>query len=240
MPYWQILLTGARASSVDAAHFCRLSSLHIEGTISGYYLRSMEFETMDNPEDVYALAQQRIAQINGIASILLPAFQPIDRAPSVVRMFDDGTKTVWVFKRERERPPEFRLEPSSAAKTVSSTLVEEWLATARNSGPLTDALRLFALQRDEWAALYKILELARGNLSPGIEERGWASGAELRRFTHTANSAEAIGDDARHSRGQFKTPSRAITLAEGLELITRILRNWIEDAATAAKKPSAP
>jgi hypothetical protein len=240
MPYWQILLIGPRASSVDAAHLCRLSSLHIEGTISGYYLRSPEFETMDKPEDVYALAQQRIAQINGITGILLPAFQPIELAPSVIRMFDDGKKKVWIFKREHERPPEFRLEPSTAAKTVSSTLVEEWLATARNSGPLTDALRLFALQRDEWAALYKILELARANLSPGIEERGWASGAELRRFTHTANSAEAIGDDARHSRGQFKAPSRAITLAEGLELITRILRNWIENAATATTKPSVP
>jgi len=240
MPYWQILLSGARASSVDAAHFCRLPILHIERTISGYYLRSPEFEALDKPEEVYALAEQRIAQINGIASILLPAFQPIELAPSVIRIFEDGKKKVWVFNREHERLPEFRLEPSTAAKSVSSALVEEWLATARNSGPLTDALRLFAMQRDEWAALYKILELARANLSPGIEERGWASGAELRRFTHTANSAEAIGDDARHSRGQFNSPSRAITLAEGVELVTRILRNWIEDAATATMKSSAP
>jgi hypothetical protein len=105
------------------------------------------------------------------------------------------------------------------------------MKAARHSAPLTDALRLFAAQRHEWGALYKILELVRGNVSPGIEERGWATSAELRRFTQTANSAAAIGDHARHSRGHVSAPARPITLNQGLELISRVLKMWIESKA---------
>src|ERR1019366_321650 len=239
MPYWELLLMGPSTSTVDAAFFCQMSSLKITGSISGYHLRSTEFEALEEPAEVYALAQQRIAQLNGVVSLLLSAFDPIKLAPSVSRINDDGTKKVWVFPLPREKIPEFRKEPSPAAKSISPALVNEWIASARHSASLTDALRIFASHRHEWAALYKVLELVRGNVSPSIEEQAWATSGELRRFTQTANSAEAVGDHARHSRGRVNPPRASMTQNQALELIGRILRKWIESRAAETRRAHA-
>ena len=68
----------------------------------------------------------------------------------------------------------------------------------------------------------------RAEVKPGIEERGWATKSELRRFAQTANSAEAVGDSARHSPGKFDIPKQPMTLMEATDLIGRLLRHWIE------------
>jgi hypothetical protein len=57
--------------------------------------------------------------------------------------------------------------------------------------------------------------------------RGWATKTEESRFSQTANSAEAVGDAARHAQGKVKAPADPMPLGEARTLIRRILEKWI-------------
>ena len=56
---------------------------------------------------------------------------------------------------------------------------------------------------------------------------GWVTKAAIDRFTQTANSAAAVGDDARHAHGRIPAPSKAMQLEEARELIRRLVQSWL-------------
>jgi hypothetical protein len=228
MAYWRLLLLSFSGSLADAACLCSTPSLSIVRSIDGYHLRSTEFELLDDPVAVYDLAQERVAQVNGIARLALKEYCPIRLAPSVSRMNEDGTGKVWVFRTPAEERPQRKGEPSEAATAIAPSVFLAWMASAREDEAMTQALRLFSAEQHDWTSLYKVLELARSHMNQSIEGLGIASASELRRFTQTANSAESVGDSARHSRGRFAAPRNPMSLPEASELLGRILRAWLQ------------
>jgi|GEM_PF-4677663 len=84
---------------------------------------------------------------------------------------------------------------------------------------------------DHWVNLYRVYEYIRDN-TEGDEntvERGWWSNSDKSLFTHTANSPEAIGHEARHhGSGGPPSPSDPMTHSEAKSLINRLVENWIK------------
>jgi len=58
-------------------------------------------------------------------------------------------------------------------------------------------------------------------------ELGWVTNDKLERFTHTADSVGAVGDDARHGRERTQPPPRPLSLSAARDLIDRLLRSWL-------------
>ena len=73
-----------------------------------------------------------------------------------------------------------------------------------------------------------MFEIVQSDVGGKIIKAGWATKAEVERFTHTADSAVAVGDDARHGHEKFQPPKKPMSLADAKDLITRILKSWLD------------
>ncbi|RSM61917.1 hypothetical protein DMH04_53450 [Kibdelosporangium aridum] len=87
-----------------------------------------------------------------------------------------------------------------------------------------------------WYDLHKVYEVVRENVGgpavgPATERlkaQNWVSASDIDGFRHSANTKRISGDAARHARGpQPRTPD-TMTLPEGREMISRLVRCWID------------
>ena len=107
---------------------------------------------------------------------------------------------------------------------------------------LVDRTMAFFAAPSSWVTLWAALDLVEGdtrvptaarsrrrNRSHSfrkIASQGWASDDELLRFDGTALSFEAVGTAARHGR-PIPRPDDPMSLAEGRELVARVIRPWM-------------
>ncbi|MCB2343295.1 hypothetical protein [Clostridium estertheticum] len=78
-----------------------------------------------------------------------------------------------------------------------------------------------------WENLYKIYEVI--NHDTNIENKGWASKAKIKSFTHTANHPDACGiSEARHGYIKQDPPKKPLEISEAITLIENVVTNWIE------------
>ena len=61
-----------------------------------------------------------------------------------------------------------------------------------------------------------------------IERQGWARYSELKRFKHTANDPNVIGDAARHGTPQGESPRKPMSFDEAKALISGIIQIWMK------------
>lgn len=111
----------------------------------------------------------------------------------------------------------------------TSDILAERVYLAMADEKVAQALRIFAREGHSWVGLYKIMEVVGNDLGNQREiyKNGWATEKSLKRFTHTANSFNAAGDDARHAIDKTQSPSDPMTIGEGKALIEFILNNWL-------------
>ena len=83
---------------------------------------------------------------------------------------------------------------------------------------------------DDWVDLYRIYEFVQANIEgeDNIVERGWWSSNEKNLFKRTANSRDAIGDDARHGQERIPAPDDPMSYSDAKALVDSLVRNWLE------------
>lgn len=92
------------------------------------------------------------------------------------------------------------------------------------------AIRIYGSREINWGDLYKVYEIVESNVG-GIKKilnEGWSSETNIKNFKHTANSASAAGDDARHGKETTCVPTNPVSLPEAGSLIQTILKRWID------------
>jgi hypothetical protein len=134
------------------------------------------------------------------------------------------------FNRGEDPDPS---HPISAYQLLSNQIAEvkELLACVRNlvrsETNVAKVIRLIATRPSDWVNLYKVMEIVKGDAGSALMHT-WASKRALGRFTNTANTAHATGDDARHAGDSFQAPAVPMTLTEAHTLIGGLARKWIE------------
>lgn len=103
---------------------------------------------------------------------------------------------------------------------------QRWVEAAFQDDDVAAALRILADPDAAWGRLYHVFDLVQTDVGSGIHK--WATQAECKRFTHTANSRLALGDEARHGHTKFQPPSNPMTLGEARQLIRTIVTGWLE------------
>jgi len=88
------------------------------------------------------------------------------------------------------------------------------------------ALRIFGRDDVDYRDLYYVFEIAQRELGARMFASGTDAEAEVRRFTHTAQSPTALGDTARHGHEREQPPANPMPLAEARDLL-RILSIWL-------------
>jgi len=108
--------------------------------------------------------------------------------------------------------------------------IQNWLAKAIRNPVAVRVLRLRNTDDLSWSDLYRLYEVIEHDVggATAIERAGWSSGALLERFTRSANSLHAAGDQARHGVERTDPPRNPLTLSEARELIDKLLRAWLD------------
>jgi hypothetical protein len=187
-------------------------------------------------EVALGMARSEIAVIAGLSKVLVEDADPIEFGG-----------LLYVDESGRNRVP-LQITPATAKGRTFGELtvlgpagevmprpkseLELWLGAAAANERLRHIARLFALPPD-WFTLYKIYEEVRGAVGgeKNLLNKGWASDTRIKQFTQTANSYDAVGDAARHSRAAgFKKPRNGpISLDEGITLVRILVRAWFQE-----------
>jgi hypothetical protein len=80
---------------------------------------------------------------------------------------------------------------------------------------------------NSYIELYKIIEIIQEDDFPPLKKGGEFYN-EIKDFKHTAESYEAIGNQARHAHSRFIKPPNPMTLDHAKELVRKTLYLWLD------------
>jgi len=197
-----------------------------------HYLQSSDFDVLTDAGEVRLHAQNLLQFMNGAAKIQHGRYQPVE-VDAVSQVNEDGTRHIFIAAVgtivARSRASAISTTGGSQDSPKRPTCTESLLAIADQDAKVKEALRMFGSLEPTWANLHKVFEFIQLDIGGTMFEAGWTTKGEVNRFTQTANSALAIGDDARHpiNEKKFQPPKKPMSLAEAKSLIRTLLPNWI-------------
>lgn len=201
-----------------------------------FYLESVRFNNILDSRDVAQESDMLLKIINGSAKLAINGYVPVARG-GVWELDSDGD----LSKKFLEVTDTIQLR----VKVYSPSLVSEGQNTdvppkkiehiklvadlALANQYVLDAISIYSKGKLSWSDLYKIQEII--NDSCGINtilDQSNISKAQLKRFKHTCQSHEAIGEESRHHSKGHKKPKNPMSHEEASQLITDLLETWKE------------
>lgn len=200
-----------------------------------YYLRTIDFEELDESGDVEARAIEIVHILNGAARIQYGDSREV-RVDASARVQPDGQIQHFIHLSAslnvRARvSAKLTVSGESVPVEPEPTTAEQALAAAMRDPQAERALRIFGRDEIDYRDLYHVFEIAEAAIGSRIYSIGTVTSAEVRRFKHTANSLHALGDQARHGHEATQPPSQPMSFAEARALVGRVLLAWF--AATS-------
>jgi hypothetical protein len=194
-----------------------------------YYLKSSHFDLLPDPRAVREYGEELIQRLNGIVKLESPSARPVSFGGDVMRVDDDGTRTISVF------PPPISIRQAAVISVADDssvrqpTTAEIWMVEAERDRTVARAIRLFG-QEHTWDSLYKVLDAIKEAVGgeSKLKTRQWVAASELKRFTQTANSVLAVGDVARHGHTKTPSPRTPMSLSDAIQLIRTLLIKLIQ------------
>jgi hypothetical protein len=238
---WQVQLVGDPADLRMLADALCDPPVTVSEENGEFLLRCAHFDGLTDAHDVGARAGEIVTALSGLSRLELGSDRRI-RVGSVMMVSPDGRRHTYLLPEPGElrlRGLPIGIEIRRADGAVETHRpgdpVRELIPMATKDPTAAKALRLRDVDRLGWVELYRLYEVIEADAGgpPNIIQRGWARGGELRRFTHTANSVSAAGDEARHGRERTQPPGDPMTLSEAKELVDRILKGWLRTKAEA-------
>ena len=97
------------------------------------------------------------------------------------------------------------------------------------SAVVSNVLRWIGQPHLNYVALYRIFEAIREDIggNQALLDTGWISKSEQSRFTQTANSLDAVGDEARHGSASVRMPAKPMDMLEARPMILGVARRWL-------------
>ena len=234
MGQWYVNLKGAPSSQKDLEALFSLGDVRVRKEGEGWILTWEHLDSISEFNEVVDEAKHVISIMNGAAKLHYGDFSPVEFA-GVIRIDDDGKRT-------------HMIEPLVCSVRVSTRIVGMrviradgtesparpsnavgWIQLGLKDRSVADALRFFA--SPTWFNLYKVFEVVRDDIGgdEALKNKGWAAKSQISAFHRTANSRQALGDEARHATAKNPPPAKPMRLRDARELWDRILRKWIEE-----------
>lgn len=235
---WYVGITGESFDLEDLSESFNLPELFITKIEEGYILKSTDFNSLENVDDVENEAEKILTLINGYAWLVLGMQRPLELAYTA-RVKDDGKitrfKSLSGSVRARSRV-KGRISITTKEGEVQdqeifpADLIPEIISIAQNDENVATVLQILGDRLKDWVNLYNIFEVVEDDVGgiPKIVEKGWATKKAIRRFKQTANSVLAIGYEARHVGKIIPPPPKEMALSEAKSFIKNIINNWIQ------------
>jgi hypothetical protein len=231
MPNWSIQLSGDKFDLEDFPKWFPTPDLQVVERPDGYYLKSELFEAIEDADQVRASAQELLERLVGAAKVYSPSLGPVGLS-AVVRQEEDGRRHAYVYLsgaiKTRSKTSAAQLTVNGKEEISQVPRIALWAPIAKDDEKVRQALRLWVKGSENWAELYKVLEIILSEVGGAIYSNGWVPSKEVKRFKHTADSAEALGDQARHAKKDRLPPRKPMTIQEAKRLIKGLLERWID------------
>jgi hypothetical protein len=184
--------------------------------------------SLPEADAVLKKAQEALDEFSAVVSLLWTSF----RKPQIGQVFREdsaGNRSAYIFltgvAAGRSKAGGVMVDASGTAPAPATTQAQDLLAAARKSKHLQEALKVWADPVRTWGRLYRVMEEVKKHFGKPVDKVGLCTDDELGRFTHTANTAEAAGLDARHASGSFQRPTSPMTLQEATSFVSRLLES---------------
>lgn len=231
MPNWSVQLSGDRFDLEDFPKWFTTPDLQVVEGSDGYYLRSELLGAIEDADQVRASARELLESLVGAAKLYRPSLGAIG-LNAVVKEGENERRHVYVYLsgaiQMRSKVSTAKLTINGKEETPQIPRPALWAAIAKDDEKVRQALRFWVKGSENWADLYKVHEVIESDVGDAIYTNGWASKIEVTRFTRTANSVEALGDQARHAKKYAESPPKPMTIQEAKRLIKRLLEKWID------------
>ena len=241
MSEWLVQLTGEKFDLEELPKKFTSEKLIVIEKDGKYYLKSSGFNSLINNSEVQKKAKELLELINGAVKIKMPNYRLVN-IDAVVEIDEEGqhhrhttlkaepiSVRVKTSARVEITKPGLSYEEQEGNKT---TWEETWVTLAEKYEEVKKVLRFFTKELS-WDNLYEIWEVIEEDQGSKVFKKGWASEKKVERFTQTANSEGAIGDEARHALKRFRPPKKPMKLSEAESLIRTIADSWLSEKLTS-------
>jgi hypothetical protein len=235
-PGWWARLHGEQLDLQALLTSVALEGLQIRRRDDQYYLHSDDFDGIDASEAVERRAEEIVRVLNGAAQIHYGTHRPV-RVGGVVSVTETGAMNAFVHLSgsimARGRLSATLSVGGAPVAPTGPTEVQQFTVAGLADEDAERALRIFGRDDVDWRDLYFIFEIVEASVGGAMYDKGWATRAEVSRFTHTANSPTALADEARHGHERAQPPADPMTFEDASELVRRLLRAWLTERAQA-------
>lgn len=227
LPGWWARLAGERLD-LDALVALRVKGIEVRRLDDRYYLRAEAFADVGESSDVVRVAEEIVGVLNGAARVEHGNRREV-RIDAATRVHEDGrienfvNLAATITGRSRLTVTLATGRGSQSTQSVAARVA----ANALHDADRVRAVTIFGRDELDWRDLFYVFEVAEAALGTALYDDGTISRAAIRRFTHTAQSPAALGEEARHGRERTEPPANPMPFDEARSLVARILKVWL-------------
>jgi hypothetical protein len=243
--HWQVQIQG---SPHDLEHLARVFTAPptcvARDERDGVFLyESALFQTCTTSEEVWAIADEQLAILSGVLTILRSSREPLISG-AVYRRNAAGGRDVFV---RVQHTVQARAEVGEVTVTVNDSegnpitrpslppRIMVFMQLAAVDSAVAKVLRLQSLKESRsWVGLYRIYEVIEADVGgqEALKLRSWGTASDLKRFRHSANSVAVAGDTARHGKEPQQPPRQPMSQEEAATYVERMVQCWLTCKAT--------
>jgi len=228
---WMVYVAGDEFDLQELSKSSNSPELCVIKEEDQYYLKSTNFNQINNADEVRNKAEEILSLVNGASRLILETRRPL--TPGVVlKINDDGSREGFVSIVEsvtmRDIVSIIKISADSTVQEVRrADTIPDWIRLAQKDESVAKVLRLINEFGYNWVNLCRILEIVMKDVGD-ISKKGWVSNKRLiDRITGTADNPMISGDSARHGIARHEPLPDPITFSEAKALIETILHNWL-------------
>lgn len=227
MAGWEFELTGANLDLELLASLFDGGQVRVIRHDDNFWLRADNIAATADADDARLAGAALLRTINGVAVLTssgtgrasLGSMVHTDAVGKTSTVLTPGPAKVTL----RTMPPKVLINGVAAPSKE-----QRFVDAALSSADIEHVLRIYGSRELDWRDLYVILDVIEEDVGgeTALANKGWAPPADLKRFTHTANSRRAIGDRARHGRN-WDAPKDPMNLGDARRLIDHLVDRWL-------------
>jgi hypothetical protein len=199
-----------------------------------FYIQCSKFERLSEASEVRAAARKLVRTIRSFGEKDSIRVENLE-ASDVHETLDDGTKHIDVQRGDdtiqvRSSTRIAKVYEDGPKETIFPSADRTYERTQQAlEDEKVQVLVGIRSRGSSWVNLYRIYEYVQDNIGGdrNIVERGWWSNEQKDRFKRTANSREAIGNEARHGTERIPSPSEPMSHYRAIYLVDELVENWL-------------
>lgn len=234
---WVVTLSGSAHVLEELSKVLDTPEICIQKDHDAFVLKSRDFADLCSDDQVRNHTTEILTSLNGVAKLTLGSSSPIT-IEHISEIRDDGTRHAYVSVASSivvSATCSVSLIHADGTIHIDGTIEEShpaypanaWMALSERDAHVKKALHLIGNDFETWYGLYKVFEIIREDAG-NIVKRRWCIEAELKRFTQTANSPDALGVNARHAKA-IPSPPNPMSLSSAKSFIRELINTWLEE-----------